>query len=133
MPAAARPPVGLLVAFCFIVLEAAALAALAIGLIADLITGANAAVGTTLPLAVFYLLLAVGLAVAGRALTRGRRAARGPVVTWQLLQAASAFALAPVFRPWVIAVMVIAAVAVLAGVIWPSSRDFLEGSTARQR
>lgn len=132
MPAAPRPPVGLLVAFCFLVLEAAALAALGIGLVVDLVTGANTAVGTTLPLAVFYVLLAAGLVVAGRALTRGRRGARGPVVTWQLLQAASAFAFTPVFRPWVIAVMVLAAVAVLAGVIWPSSRDFLEGP-ARQR
>lgn len=126
VPQPVRAPASLLVAFVLLVLEAGALAALGVGLAGDVLTGAAAAVGTSAALAVFYLAVAAGLVAAGRALLRGRRWARAPVVTWQLLQGASALAVGSLFAPWVVVALLAAAVGVVAGVLWPASRAHLD-------
>lgn len=127
MPQPVRAPVPLLVVFVLLVLEAGALAALGAGLVGDVVTGAAAAAGTSAALAVFYLAVAAGLVAAGRALLRGRRWARGPVVTWQLLQGACALALGSLFAPWVVVALLTLAAGVVAGVLWPVSRAYLDG------
>lgn len=72
--------------------EAAALAAGAVAWLGQLVLRGS----TMLGVAVFLILFALGVAavlVAGaRALRRGSRRARGPLITWQLLQVATALA-----------------------------------------
>lgn len=85
--------------------EAGALAAAAVAWVVLLITRGSAVVGAALFLIVFALGLGAALATAARALRRGSRPARGPIITWQLLQAATAIAVVAVpGRPgWVAA------------------------------
>lgn len=72
-------------------LEAAALAAAVAWMVWQVVTGASAAPGPALALALFAVLLALGLLAAARAVMRhGSGPARAVVVTWQLVQAGSA-------------------------------------------
>lgn len=83
-PRATRPP--LLAVVCLLTLLEAALAAgLGIAWAADLVTGGAAAPGATAFLALFALGIACLLAACARGLWRGRRWARSPVMTWQVL------------------------------------------------
>ena len=81
---AARPTV-LVVACLLVLVQAAALVGLGVAWATDLLRGTSQLPGA----AVFLVLFAVGIAavlVAGvRGLWRGRRWARSPVITWQLL------------------------------------------------
>ncbi|ROR72030.1 hypothetical protein EDD31_0375 [Bogoriella caseilytica] len=76
-----------------------------------------------LALASFAVLLGAGI----RALRAGRRWGRGPLVTWQILQIATAYALLPDIPAAVAGVGVVLAVVTAAGVLWPSSRAYASG------
>lgn len=69
-----------------VVLEVAGLAAFAVVLLVELLTGGSMSVGVSVFLVLFLLGVAWVLLVSCRALLAGRRAGRGPVVTWQLFQ-----------------------------------------------
>lgn len=93
-----------------VLLEAAALVGLAAAFVVDLVRGAELP-GPTAFLAVFLLGVAAVLVLAARGLADGRRWARSPVITWQLLLVVMAvgwFAAEP--SPWVVAVIVVAVV-----------------------
>lgn len=76
----------LVVAVCVLVLlEAAIFAGLGIAYVVDLLRGSNDLVGPTVFLALFFLAMAALLGLCVRGLWRGRRWARSPVVTWQVL------------------------------------------------
>jgi len=66
-------------------LEAAAAVGLAVAWTVDLVRGVSVSVGATLFLVVFGLAVALVLAAAARGLWRGRRWARSPVMTWQVM------------------------------------------------
>ena len=79
-----RPPVLLLVCV-LVVLEAAAFVGLGFAWAADLVRGRAELPGATLFLAVFGVGIGLLLALAARALWRGRRWARSLVMMWQIL------------------------------------------------
>lgn len=74
--------------------------------------------GPTAVLVLLAVALAFGLAAASRSLARGGRGGRAPVITWQLLQAATAITLlgAPAARVGAVVALVLA-LAVLAAVV----------------
>jgi len=82
-------PIALVV---LVLVEAAVLAGLGLWWLVVLVVGDVQDVGVALFLIGFTLAVAAGLAAGGRALLHGRRGARAPVVTWQLLQGATAVA-----------------------------------------
>jgi hypothetical protein len=83
-PHPVRPP--LLAVVCLLTLLEAALAAgLGIAWAVDLVTGRADAPAATAFLALFALGIACLLAACARGLWRGRRWARSPVMTWQVL------------------------------------------------
>ncbi|RYV49846.1 hypothetical protein EUA98_16685 [Pengzhenrongella frigida] len=75
----------LAVACLLVLLQAAVLVGLAIAWITDLVSGASQVPGATVFLVLFALGIAAILLTAARALYRGRRWARSPVITWQIL------------------------------------------------
>jgi uncharacterized membrane protein YhaH (DUF805 family) len=71
---------------------------------------------------VVVLLLFAGLLVLGvQALWHGRRWGRGPVATWQLLQAATALGAMGIAPPYVVYPAVVVALLVLVALLLPSS------------
>ncbi|WP_404821980.1 MULTISPECIES: hypothetical protein [Oerskovia] len=90
LPAGARPP-ALWVVVAGIALEALALAAAAVVVLAELLSGGSFSAGVSIFLALFCLGVAVVLGASARGLLRGQRWARSPVATWQLLQVVVAF------------------------------------------
>lgn len=94
-----RPPTLLRVLLVVVVLEAVALVVLAGQGVVAVVRGDSSAVGVTLFLVAFFLAMAAVLLLCVRALLAGRRGARAPVVTWQLLQAATAVTLIPSGSP----------------------------------
>lgn len=106
----ARRPRALVVVCLLVLVEAAALAGLAAAFVVDLARGAELP-GPTAFLAVFLLGVAAVLVLAARALADGRRWARSPVLTWQLLllvMAAGWFSAEP--SPWAAGVVLVALV-----------------------
>ena len=87
---------------------------LAVGSVTQVATERGAAIA----LAVIAVLLAAGLAVAARASWRARRAARAPVVVWQILQAALAYDALQARSEWGVLLLVLAVVAAV-GACWP--------------
>ena len=83
-PAPARPP--LLAVVCLLtLLEAAAAVGLAVAWVVDLVSGVSVRPAATVFLVVFGLAVALVLAASARGLWRGRRWARSPVMTWQIM------------------------------------------------
>ena len=80
------------VAVVAVLTEVTALVGLALWWVVEMARGQASALGVALFLVVFALGVAAVLLGSVRALRRGRRWARGPVMTWQLLQGATAFA-----------------------------------------
>ena len=76
-----------------VAVEAAALGLGGLWALGIVVRGAADSVAVSLSLAAFALGLGALLALASRAVRRGRERVRGPVLTWQLLQAATAGAL----------------------------------------
>ncbi|WP_448061663.1 hypothetical protein [Cellulomonas hominis] len=110
-PTAPAPRPATLRLVCLLVLlEAVALVVLAGALVVDLVRGAELP-GAVAFLLAFALGVAVALVLAARALWAGRRWARSPVMTWQLLLLVLAigwFGVEP--APWIVAVVLVAAV-----------------------
>ncbi len=73
-----------------LLLEAAALVVGAVWALVVVVSGGADSIAVALSLAAFALVVGALLAVASRAVRQGRERARGPVLTWQLLQAATA-------------------------------------------
>lgn len=75
-----------------LVVEAVALVGVAGWVLVTVVAAGSTSLGVALFLAAFALGVGALLVVGARALLRGAPRARGPVVTWQLLQAATAVA-----------------------------------------
>ncbi len=125
----APPPRALDVVLAGAVVEAGALG-VGVGWAAvDLVRGRSEAPGASIVLAAFLVGVAAALVAAARALRRGARRARGLVVTWQLLQAASGLTLLgvadpPAALPWLAAASIVLAVVVMAAALSPASLRF---------
>lgn len=127
---------GLLVgALALVAVEVLALAVLSllivVGLLSsaddDALAAATADATTAVSLAVVLLGLGALLAVGARALWQGRRWGRGPVVTWQLLQFFIGISALGADTWWATILPAVVAVAVLIGVLAPTSRDATDG------
>jgi hypothetical protein len=70
-----------------VALESALLIAGAVVLVVNAVTAEGGNPAATISLAAIALLIGVGLAICVRGVIHGRRWTRGPVLTWQLLQA----------------------------------------------
>lgn len=124
-----RPPRALDVVLAGVAVEAAALGAGVVWAVVDLVRGRSDSPGASVVLALFLVLVGAGVLAAARALRRGARRARGLVVTWQLLQAASAATLlgaadAPAGAWWGGVSAVVLAVVVLVAALSPSALRF---------
>ena len=86
----------------------------------DLLSGASEMSGATLFLIAFALGIAALLIASARALWRGRRWARSPVVTWQILLIAMSIGWLGVERTgWAVAVLA-SALLVMVGLLLPA-------------
>lgn len=100
MPPTARPPALLLVC-ALVILQAAALAGLGGVWVIELVRGRAQVLGATAFLVLFAVGIAAVLVAGARALWSGRRWARAPVFTWQLLLAVMAIGwLTAEATPW---------------------------------
>ncbi|MEZ0449809.1 hypothetical protein [Cellulomonas sp. ICMP 17802] len=81
----ARRPALLLVVCLLVTLEAAAFLGLGIAWTVDVVRGTATLPGASLFLAAFGVGIALLLLLGARGLWRGRRWARSPVITWQIL------------------------------------------------
>jgi hypothetical protein len=79
--------------------------------------------------AVAALMLAAGLLVAALATLRGRRAARAPIIVWQILQAALAKDALTERSLWG-AVLIVLSVVGVVGTVWPGVLADSSGSEA---
>lgn len=112
-----------------VLIEAAALGAGVVWAAVDLVRGQSDAPGASAVLALFLAGTAAAIVAAARALRRGARRARGLLVTWQILQAASAFTLLgvadpPAALPWGAGAAILLAFVVLAAALTPASLRF---------
>lgn len=120
-----------LAAVCLVVLvQAALLLGLGVAWGVDLVRGASRLPGATAFLVVFALGVAAALAASARGLWRGRRWARSPVMTWQLLLAVMAIGwLGAEPTVWAAAVLA-SAVVVAGGLLLPPVVAATSGRTA---
>lgn len=128
-PAPGRPPRALDVVLAGVLLEAVALGAGVVWAAADLARGRSGSPGASIVLAALLAGLAAAVVAAARALRRGARRARGLVVTWQLLQAASGMTLLgvadpPRALPWVAGAAIVLAAVVVTAALSPSAVRF---------
>jgi hypothetical protein len=115
-----RRPVALVVLCGLILLQAGLLVGLAGAWVLDLVRGAVQLPAATVFLVLFALGVAAVLALSARGLWSGRRWARSPVMTWQVLLVVMAVGwLGSDASPWVVAVLV-SAIAVGVGLLLPS-------------
>lgn len=116
-PRAGRRPPALWIVVAGIAVEALALAAAAVLVLVELLTGGSMSIGVSLFLVLFAAGVAAVLGLSARGLLRGQRWARSPVATWQLLQVVVAFSwLQYDVTPWGVATMALALV-VLVGLM----------------
>jgi len=102
-----------------VVLQAGALVGMAVAFVTDLVRGVSELPGATVFLAVFALGVAAVLVLAARGLWAGRRWARSPVMTWQVLLVVMSvgwFSADPAW--WVVAVL-LSALVVGVGLLLP--------------
>lgn len=133
----ARPPRTLDVVLAGAVVESAVLGAGVVWATADLVRGRADAPGASIVLALFLAGVAAALVTAARALRRGARRARGPVVTWQLLQAASGVTLLgvadpPAGLPVAAGAGIVLAVLVVVAALSPSTTRFTAAQEAAE-
>ena len=122
-------PAGVTLAAGGALLEALALTGSAGLWLVQLVQDGSSAPGVAVFLILFAVGLAAALVAAASAVRRGGRRARGPLITWQLLQVATAFAVVQVpGRPgWLAGVAVVAmalAAAVVAALLTPKAVAF---------
>jgi hypothetical protein len=110
----------LLLVCLLVTLEAAAFLGLGIAWTADVVRGAATMPGASLFLAAFGIGIALLLLLAARGLWRGRRWARSPVITWQILLVVLAIGwLGAQPSAWAVVVLVVATL-VGVGLLLPS-------------
>lgn len=116
----ARHPSRLLAAICLLVLlEAALLVGLGVAFAVELVRGAQLPAAMVF-LVVFLLGVAAVLGASARGLWRGRRGARSPVITWQLLLVVLSIGWLQVeASAWAVAVLV-GALVIGVGLVVPS-------------
>ena len=108
-PAPTRRPVALVVVCALVLLEAGLLVGLAAAWVADLVRGQVQLPAATIFLTLFSLGVAAVLVLATRGLWQGRRWARSPVMTWQVLLVVMSIGwIGAESSPWVVAVLVVA-------------------------
>jgi hypothetical protein len=118
-PGTGRPP-ALTALVAGLGLEVVALVVGAVVLLVELFAGGSVAVGVSLFLVVFALGVAAVLVAAARGLLQGRRWARSPVATWQILQAVVAVSSLQVgVTPWVVVALVLAVVVLVLLMLGP--------------
>jgi len=118
-PDPSRPAV--LAALCLVVLvQAAVLVGLGGAWVRDLVSGASEIPGATLFLIAFALGIAALLIASARALWSGRRWARSPVITWQILLIAMSIGWLGVERTGWAMVVLASALLVTVGLLLPS-------------
>lgn len=110
--------------------EVAGLVALAGSIVLEVLGRAAVPGGTGVALAVFFLGVAALLALAARALHRGRRWGRGPVLTWQLLLLAIGVSQLGVVDAWLALVLVVVPVLVVVAVLLPPSRAWADSAAS---
>jgi len=89
-----------------VLVEAAALAALAVSMLIEVILGDSTLVGPTVVMALMFLGAGAILGVAARAAVAGRRWSRGVLITWQLLMVAVGLSLMTTLAWWVTLLLV---------------------------
>ncbi len=112
----ARMPGALRALLVVLIVEAVALGMGAAAIGFELVSGRSDGVGVSLFLVVFALGVALILLLCARGLRRGRRGARAPVATWQILQgvvAANSLTVAMTVLPMVAIVLAVAALVLL--------------------
>ncbi len=115
-----RRPVPLVVVCALVLLQAGLLVGLAGAWAADLLRGASQLPAATVFLVLFALGVAAVLVLAARGLWQGRRWARSPVMTWEvLLVVLAAGWLGSDPAPWAVAVLV-SAIVVGVGLLVPA-------------
>lgn len=134
---APRPPRALDVVLAGVLIEAGALGAGVVWAVVDLARGRSDAPGASAMLALFLAGTAAAVVAAARSLRRGARRARGLIITWQLLQAASAFTLLgvadpPAALPWGAGAAIVLAVVVVAAALTPASLQFTAANGATE-
>ena len=131
-PVSDGPRPALLAVLCLVILvQAAVLVGLGGAWLKDLVTGASQLPGATVFLVAFALGIAALLIAAARALWNGRRWARSPVLTWQLLLIAMSVGwLRTEPTGWAIAVLA-SAVVVGVGLLLPPVIAATSGRPAR--
>ncbi|PYG00318.1 hypothetical protein SAMN05216184_104260 [Georgenia satyanarayanai] len=117
----ARPPLPLVLALLLVLVEVGALAALAVGMLVEVLGGATVSGAVTAVLALLFLGICALLVVAARALHQRRRWGRGPLVTWQLLVLATGISQSGVIPGGIVALLVLLPVAVTVGLLVPPS------------
>ncbi|WP_152192986.1 hypothetical protein [Georgenia satyanarayanai] len=125
----ARPPLPLVLALLLVLVEVGAMAALAVGMLAEVLGGAAEGGAVTAVLALAFLGLCVLLVVASRALYQRRRWGRAPLVTWQLLVLATGVSQSGVIPGLVVALLVVLPVAVTVGLLIPPSVAWTDRTT----
>jgi hypothetical protein len=122
----------LVVAVCVLVLlEAALFAGLGVAYLVDAVRGATDLVGATVFLALFFVAIAALLVLCVRGLWRGRRWARSPVVTWQVLLLVLALAAMSSGVSTLVSVgILVLAGAILIGLFLPSVHAATSGRSA---
>lgn len=121
-------PAALLVAVGLILLEAVALVVVTGVSVVSLVRGDAALPGPMVFFAVFCLLVAAVLVQASRALLAGRRWARSPVITWQVLLGVMAVGWLGVEVTAAATAVLVVAVAVTAALLLPPVVAFTTGS-----
>ncbi len=107
----ARPPAALTAVVAGVGIEVLALVVGAVVLLVELFSGGSQSVGVSLFIVVFALGVAALLVAAVRGLLQGRRWARSPVATWQILQGVVAVSSLQVgVTPWVVVALGLAVV-----------------------
>ncbi|HEY0165473.1 MAG TPA: hypothetical protein VGB75_00395 [Jatrophihabitans sp.] len=126
-PAAGPPPGGIRAAAALVLLEAGALAIIALALLVLAFVGTTTRLWGAVAIVGFALLGAVVLALCARGLLRLRPSARSPVILVQLLAVPVGYSLsAQAGRPLVGTPILIVAIAVLTLLMLPSSRQALD-------
>ena len=113
-----------------VALEALALAVGGVLVLVELVTGRAQSVGVSLFLVAFALGVATLLVASARGLLQGRRWARSPVATWQILQVVVTVSSLQVgVTPWVVVALVLA----LAVLVLLMLRPVVEATTRDAR
>lgn len=117
---AVRRPAALIVAGLIVLVQAAALVGLAVAWASDLLRGRTDVPAATAFLVLFALGIAAVLIYGARALWRGRRWARAPIITWQILLVVMALGwLGAEVTAWAVALLV-SAIAVVVTLLLPA-------------